>query len=40
VAQMLTKFEAVLETQDPVQIDEHRQQFTQWLDALEGETLR
>ena len=40
VAQLLTKFEAVLETQDPVQIDSQRQQFIQWLDALEGETLR
>ena len=40
VAQLLTKFEAVLETQDPLQIDGQRQQFIQWLDAIEGETLR
>jgi molecular chaperone HscC len=40
VAQLLAKFETVLETQDPVQIDEARLQFIQWLDALEGESLR
>jgi molecular chaperone HscC len=40
VSHQISKFEAAIETQDPLQIAAAREELTHWLDELEGETLR
>jgi molecular chaperone HscC len=40
VSHQIADFEAVIDGQDPIQIEKAREQLIHWLDELEGETLR